>query len=278
METAHSPIAFLGPEGTFAHLVAKQRYGNQRPLISCSTVAGVFDCVKECSAVSGVVPIENSSGGTITDTVDLLIENADAMGVEEELSVDVKLALVGHRDRKIRFIYSHFAPLHHYKAWLKRNLPDAEQRRVSSTAVAAQAAAEAEDSAALSTRDAAARYGLDVLKFPVEEEDVNVTHFFSVGLKRAPESDSTKTALVVELDNSAGALYSFLEPFARTGVNMTRIVSRPVPGQPNTYVFFVEVDGIPREAKLQQALAAARTVSREIKDLGSYRQVPRYQS
>jgi chorismate mutase/prephenate dehydratase len=153
----------------------------------------------------------------------------------------------------------------------------------SSTADAAKKAALSATSAALAAPSAAALYGLSILKFPVRPEAVNVTHFFVITSSvRVPSSlpgqARCKTAIVAALPQTSGSLYRFLGPFARAGVNLCRIVSRPVPGQPETYVFYLEVEGSAEEAKVKKALAGARRLSVRLEIPGSYPTRPRYRS
>ena len=273
-----SAVAYLGPQGSFAHLVSRQRYGSGYELVPCPSIDAVFEFVAADPERRGIVPIENSSGGTIYDTVDLMIAHSPRVTIREELSINVRLALLGHREQPVKVVYSHFVPLHHYRGWLQRNLPGVEQRNVSSTSLAAQHASREPEAAALSTRDAAEIYGLDVLRFPIEENDTNVTHFFNLGQREHPAPESSRTAMAVTLPNRAGSLHSFLGPFADAGVDLKRIVSRPIYGQPETYVFFIELEGTEEQTAVQNALRAAEEVAATLVTLGSYPVVPRYES
>lgn len=283
-------VAYLGPEGTFSHLVALRRYpkGNGLP---CATITEVFHAVRSGAAASGIVPIENSSGGTITETVDLLIEEAGHLFVTEELALDVRLALLGKKGAKfaaLRTLYSHVMPLRHHREWILRNLPGVTMVECSSTAEAARKASRSATSAALAAPGAAALYGLSILKFPVRPEAVNVTHFFVIAAApstskvaaKAPAPGKTrrKTAIVAALPQTSGSLHRFLGPFARAGVNLCRIVSRPVPGQPETYVFYLEVEGAEAEPKVRKALAGARKLAVRLEILGSCATRTRYRS
>ena len=281
-------VAYLGPEGTFSHLVALRRYP-KNPGLPCATISEVFHAVRDGEAVFGIVPIENSSGGTITETVDLLIEQAGATRITEELALDVRLALLGKKGAKfasIRSLYSHVMPLRHHRDWIIQNLPGVQMVESSSTAEAAKKAARSATSAALAAPGAAKLYGLSILKFPVRPEAVNVTHFFvitRVSSKPLAKAGVTgkvrcKTAIVAALPQTSGSLHGFLGPFARAGVNLCRIVSRPVPGQPETYVFYLEVEGAAQEQKVRKALAGARKLSVRLEVPGSYPTRPRYRS
>lgn len=270
-------VAFLGPEGTFAHLVAKKRYRG-RPLVPKPTIDEVFAYVEESPARVGIVPIENSSGGIIYQTIDILRDRNCALLIQEELQVDVKLALVGRKDQPINVVYSHFAPLHHCGPWLKHYLPGVKRETVSSTALAARYAAEQPGAAALTTRDAAKLYGLDVLNFPVVSDVENRTQFVTIGHGHCTKGDNTKTSYAVELLDRVGALCDFLEPFKNAGVNLTRIISRPIVGRPNTYMFFVEIDGTELKPSVKAAVEQARRVCSAIRCLGAYAIRPPYQS
>lgn len=283
-----SSVAFLGPEGTFSHLVALRRFP-KRQGFPCATITEVFHAVRSGQAACGIVPIENSSGGTITETVDLLIEQAGHLVIAEELALDVRLALLGRRGASfasLRELYSHVMPLRHHRDWIRENLPSVRMVESPSTAEAARKAARSKASAALAAPGAALLYGLSVLKFPVRPEAVNVTHFFVIA--RVPASGSVsgfpkvsgrcKTAVVAELPQTPGSLHRFLGPFARAGANLRRIVSRPVPGRPETYVFYLEVEGDAGDPAVRRALAGAGKLSVLLRSLGSYPSRPRYRT
>lgn len=280
-----SAVAYLGPEGTFSHLVALRRF-SKKPGLPCATISEVFHAVCSGAATAGVVPIENSSGGTITETVDLLIEQAGSIAITEELALDVRLALLGKKGAKfsnLKALYSHVMPLRHHRGWIVENLPGVSMIESSSTAEAARKAAHSATSAALAAPGAAALYGLSVLKFPVRPEAVNVTHFFVITAasgkatpRPSPLGKRSKTAIVAELPQTSGSLHRFLGPFSRAGVNLCRIVSRPVPGQPETYVFYLEVEGAATDAKVLKALAGARKLAVRLTIPGSYPTRPRY--
>jgi chorismate mutase / prephenate dehydratase len=283
MTSARSlPVAYLGPDGTFSHLVALRRFPRRkgRP---CSTLTEVFHAVRSGEAGAGIVPIENSSGGTITETVDLIIEHCGHVAITEELALDVRLALLGKAGvplSGIRTVHSHMMPLRHHRDWIRENLPAAALDECPSTAEAARKAARAPSSAALAAPGAAALYGLSILRFPVRPEAVNVTSFFVVTpsdrLSRPTGTGRRKTAVVAELPQTPGSLHAFLGPFARAGANLCRIVSRPVPGHPETYVFYLEVEGEAGEEPVRKALEGARRKSVRLDIPGSYPVRARY--
>lgn len=287
-----SQIACLGPEGTFSHLLARQRFGSRAELTPCDDLGRVFTILEEDANALAVVPIENSSGGTITETIDLLIQSQDRVRVLEDLTLDVRLALLGHTGKKIREIYSHFAPLRHHREWLLSEFPGVRLTPVSSTAVAARKASERQSAAALASPGVARLLPLDVLRFPIRPREINITRFYIVGPqgarltgKTTPPSQTgsspsirTKTALTVQLKNQCGSLHAFLGSFARSGINLRMIVSRPVPGHPETYVFYLEVEGDAAEAPLREVLRRAGRHCLTLDPLGTFPVGKRYQS
>lgn len=274
------PVFYLGPEGTFSHILARQRFGRKAELVGCPTIDAIFERTLAEPEATGLIPIENSSGGTVYDSVDHLIRQAGKVFLHEELSLDVRIALLGHKDGSVKTVYSHFTQIKHHTDWLKGRYPGVKMREVVSTAVAAQKAAASKQAAALASPGAAEVYGLDVLERPAARHAVNVTHFFTIGGKpRASTAEGkTKTALVAALPNTCGSLHSFLGPFARQKVSLTRIVSRPVPGQPQTYVFFIEIEGGLNDAPVAKALARAEALSVALINLGTYPLSRRYKS
>jgi prephenate dehydratase len=263
-------IAFLGPAGTFSGILARKRFGRRAILLPCPTIEAVFDSVVGEKANLGLVPVENSSGGTVHDTIDLLIRHAGLVFVREEISLDIRIALLGRPNVPLRTVFSHFTQIKHHSQWLKDRHPRARLIPVESTAVAAQRAAATRGAAALASPGAAELYDLKVLEFPGGGEPVNVTHFFVISRDSAAVAGAERTALVAALRNECGSLHKFLGPFARGQVSLTRIVSRPVPGQPQTYVFYVEIEGESADPGVARALSNAGRIARSLVSLGAF--------
>ncbi len=263
-------VAYLGPEGTFSHLIARKRFGANAKLVPCAGIYEAFQHVRSKRGRLALVPVENSSGGTIYETIDLLVENAGRLHIQEELSLNVQLALLGHRGTPVREVYSHFAPLSHSQAWLRKNIPGVKMYKVASTAAAAERAAQSPTAAALGARDAAKRYGLDILHFPVETNVPNITQFLLIGSSDTPAVRSSKTSLLIMLDNRPGSLFDFLGAFKNGNVNLTRLLSRPIIGQPKAYLFVVDIQGTPAQPAVQAALRAAKATASQVITLGVY--------
>ena len=270
MKSLMPTVAFLGPEGTFAHLTAQKRFGEDAKLVPSLTIADVFESVTRNRSSLGIVPIENSSGGPIYETFDRLVDSNNQLIVQESLSINVRLALLGKVKKNIRVIYSHFAPLHHCEAWLQKRFPDVELVEQASTATAIQKASVTPNAAAIGSREAAKRYGLKVLEFPIEQDIKNVTQFFVLGQHHSFSDDCSKTTIVFTLPNHPGSLYDFLTPLKEESVNLTRIMSRPIMGQPEAYVFLADLVGTPGQSNVKSALEKAGKMAATIKNIGSY--------
>jgi prephenate dehydratase len=204
------------------------------------------------------------------ETVEGLTSGAYPLFIQEALAVNVRLALLGKDKKNIRVIYSHFAPLHHCGSWLRATFPNAELTVEASTATAVKRAAAEKGAAAIGTRDAAKRYHLKVLEFPIKQDCKNVTQFFVLGHSRAPGKNNSRTTIVAALPNRPGSLVDFLGPFKDKGVNLCRLISHPVAGTPQTYVFLVDIAGSERSPAVAAALKKARSAASSLINVGSY--------
>lgn len=246
----------------------------------CKTSIGeVFDALAADETALGIVPIENSSGGFIIDTVDRLLDPRCDLRIQEELTLDVKLALLGHEGKAVHAIHSHPMPFFHCDAWLKKHYPEADRVEEPSTSIAAAAAAANDHVAAIGSRKNAGRHGLDVLHHPIAGEVPNITQFFLIGHEDRPPVDADeRTALVVELPDKPGSLCRFLTPLSDAGVNLKRLESRPIRGQPNKYRFYVEIEGSPALKPVRSALAVAMADGAGVRSVGSYPASGRFES
>lgn len=270
-------VAFLGPEGTFSHLVARRRFGDTAEYNPLPSVRDVFDFVKASPDHLGTVPIENSSGGAILDTVDIFINDGGDVRVLDEVAVNIRLALLGPAGiESPEVVYSHFAPLQHCRTWLREHVPGARHIAVSSTSEAARRAAAEGNAVALGNREAAPLHGLEVLHHPVASDIPNVTHFFTIGHQTGEAGD--KSTWVVKLVDAVGSLCSFLTPLKDSGINLSRIVSRPKIGEPNSYMFVIDIDCPADMSQLHAAMAEAGTHCSELRCVGIYPVLPTFDS
>jgi len=269
-------LVYFGKPGSFTHIVAEQIPGKSK-LVSRDTVREVFDYVKQHKNARGIVPIENSSGGMIEPTVDNLVNTTDLI-IQEEYAINVKLALLGKKDHAIKKIYSHFAPFHHCQDWLKKHYPDAEQCIVDSTTAAAKLASEERNAAAIAPASAALKYGLYAIHTEIGDSENNLTQCFVLGHEKSASKNLQQTSLSVVLKNQVGSLYKFLAPYAKEGINLKRIKSQPIIGQPNNYVFFVGVEAPVENKLMKKAMEASRKHCKELRVLGSYPVHPPFES
>lgn len=263
-------VAYLGPIGTYSNLVAQKYYGAKTRMVPMATILDVCSFVSRSATRRGIIPSENSSGGAIYETVDILLENRPRIHIEHEITLDVQLALIGRKNETPKVLYSHFAPLEHCDTWIRKTLGRIQRRQVSSTAVAALHAAAEPSAVALGSRKLASLYSLDILHYPVEADLPNVTTFYAIAGKRFQPQAATKTALAVKLPNTPGSLCSFLDTFRAENVNLSRLISRPIRGCPREYAFLVDVQGTPTQPPTKRALQQARKVSTDLRIVGTY--------
>lgn len=271
-------IACLGPEGSFSHLITQMRFPGAAVSLR-DNVGDVFDFLAANPDALGIVPIENSSGGFIIDTVDRLVDVRCTLRIVEELTLDVKLALLGREGEKIVSIHSHAMPFYHGDDWLKTNYPDVKRVVEPSTAKAAEKAAITSGAAAIGPRQNAERHALQVLHFPIAGEVPNITQFYLIGhTANTPSLEHNRTALVVELPDRPGSLCRFLTPLSDGGINMKRLESRPIRGQPNKYRFYIEIEGSEADPRVKQALEQTKADGATIRSVGSYSAGRRFES
>lgn len=274
---SQNTVAFLGPLGTYSNLVARKRFASAR-MIPLPGILDVCNFVSGNKDALGVIPIENSSGGTINETVDILLDNKPPVHIIEELSLDVKLALLGHKGFTPKRLYSHFVPLAHCAPWIASHLKGIEKHEAPSTSAASALAAEDLHTAALGSRNLARQYGLDVLHFPVATETPNITSFIVISAHPQRLPRSAKTTLAIRLQNRPGSLYQFLGILHTEGINLSRLVSRPIRGQRQEYAFLVDLDGDAQSPSIKRALHAAADQTVSMRLCGAYPCHKSYQS
>jgi chorismate mutase / prephenate dehydratase len=273
-------VAYFGKPGSYSHEVALRRFFKSAAMTPRRTITEVFEAVANDEVGYGVVPIENTLGGPIFDTVDQLIrEDFGAAGLVicEELSLHVTLSLLGRKNIKPKRIYSHFVPLKHCSDWLRSRYPEAAILETESTSEAVERAAVEGDAWAIGNTGAAALHHLDVIVPRLGSRAQNITRFYLVGKKPPAPKTGNRTLLVFGLIHQPGSLVQALQALAKFHVNMTRIVSRALPNNPDEYLFVVECEGNPQQANFIKALALLRTCSTNLRILGSFRVVEKFE-
>jgi chorismate mutase/prephenate dehydratase len=262
-------VAFLGPEGTFTQQAAFKHFGHAIDALPYPNIDEIFRAVETGASQYGVVPVENSTEGVITHTLDSLLNTPLFIAGEITLRIHHYL-MAGPGVTKPKHIYSHQQSLAQCKGWLDRNLPHAERHAVSSNAEAARMVATLPDAAAIAPEISAKLYDLEVLNPHIEDESHNTTRFLVVGRNLVGKTQNDKTSLLIALKNDPGALYGVLEPFARHGISLSKIESRPSRRQAWDYVFFVDVEGHQEDPEVKAALIEVEQNATLLKVLGSY--------
>jgi chorismate mutase/prephenate dehydratase len=243
-------------------------------------ISDVFEGVARDQADYGVVPIENTLGGPIYDTVDELIrQNAPPVGLSvcEELSLHVMLSLLGRKRTPPRRIYSHFVPLKHCGDWVRARYPDTQILETESTSEAVERAAREGDAWAIGNQGAAAMHKLQIIVPKLGTRAENITRFYLLGRHPVVTRSATRTLLVFGLEHRPGSLVMALLVLQKYRINMTRIVSRALPHNPEEYLFLVECEGTMSEPRFQKAFAELMEKSRHLRSLGSFRVVEKYE-
>jgi chorismate mutase/prephenate dehydratase len=266
-------VAFLGPEGTFAHMAARRLFGLAARYREATTIAGVFDAVRTGDAAYGVVPIENSTEGSVTASVDALIEGD--LRVRQELVLDVAHALLARPDLglgSVERIYSHPQALAQCRVWLAKNVPAAQLIQTTSTAAAAREVLTDEGGAAIGSRLAAEIYGLEVVRDGIHDRAENATRFFVLAKGDAPRTGCDKTTIAFSVKDGRGALRRVLGVFDDAGISLTRIESRPSRQKRWDYVFLADLAGHREDEGVAQAMIDLESRCDMVKILGSYPQ------
>ncbi|MDT4924598.1 MAG: prephenate dehydratase [Pseudonocardiales bacterium] len=269
-------IAFLGPEGTFAHAALRALpAADGADLLPMTNVTLAIDAVRDGKADAALVPLENSVEGAVPATLDELA-NGEALVIAEETYLDVTFELMarpGTGLAEIDSVATHTHAEAQVRRWLIDNLPGARVALVGSTAGAAQSVAAGEYDAAVGAAVAGELYGLDVVAHDIADTDGAVTRFVLLTRPAPPPTPSgnDRTTLVAYLrEDHAGALLEILSEFGTRGVNLTRIESRPTKGRIGQYCFSIDCEGHIDDERVGDAIAALHRVCGDVRYLGSY--------
>jgi chorismate mutase / prephenate dehydratase len=265
-------VAFLGPEGTFTQAAVLKHFGSSVRALPLAAIDEIFHEVEGGVADFGVVPIENSTEGTVNHTLDMFLTSGLKICGEVELRVSHYLMGKMTNFEAVKRICAHPQALAQCRAWLDDQLPEVERVGVSSNAEGARRARDEHGTAAIAGRAAAEVYSLNVLANEIEDRPDNTTRFLVVGRKLFSASGVDRTTLLVSTSDTddAGALFQLLEPLAKHRVNMTRIESRPSRRRKWDYVFFIDIEGHVSDPPVAEALAALESRASLFKVLGSY--------
>lgn len=263
-------IAYLGPEGTFTQLAALKHFGHAVECKSQGSIADVFREVEAGGVNYGVVPVENSTEGVITHTLDSFVGSHLNICGEVALRIHHHFLIKGDVVKAPSKIYSHAQSLAQCRQWLDANWPGVERIAVSSNAEAARRAQEENGAAAIASEAAAELYNLTIATANIEDMPDNTTRFLIIGKQATDISGDDKTSLLVASKNKPGALYHLLAPFHEQGVSLTRIETRPAKSGTWNYMFFIDLEGHQQEDKVAKAMALVQEQCTDFKCLGSY--------
>lgn len=264
----------MGPSGTFTEAAAR-RYSGEDPveLVCCRSFPQIVSAVKSGALDEGVVPLENSTEGAVSQILDLLAQEEGVM-FRGEIVLGVRHNLLvrpGTEIREIKKVLSHPQALAQCRGYLSRELPGAEIEEATSTALAASiVAGSAGPWAAIGTELAASNYSLKIAVAEIQDSSQNATRFIVLGRDDAVPGNNCRTSIIVEARDRPGALYGILREFALRDISLTRIESRPVKKRLGQYMFFIDLEGHRSDQKVGEALEAVARNAYYLRILGSY--------
>ena len=265
-------IAYFGPEATYSHMAAREQFGSQAVFVPLATIPQVFAEVEGAQTDYGVVPVENSSEGSVAITLDMFV-NAN-LHIVAEVSLEIRHCLLSRASRleQIRRVLAHPQALAQCRRWLTAHLPGVSIEEATSNSRAAALAVADPHIAAIAGRLAAERYKLNVLAANIQDQAANFTRFAVLGREQPPARPSghDKTSLLLSVRDEVGVLYRTLKPFADNAISLLRIESRPLKGRPWEYLFFIDVEGHLSDEPIARALQEIEPLCQFVKVLGSY--------
>ncbi|MEQ5839349.1 prephenate dehydratase [Paraburkholderia acidicola] len=262
--------AYLGPIGTYSEEAMHEYFGQSIEGLPCPSIDEVFRSVEAGAAEFGVVPVENSTEGAVSRTLDLLLQSQLLIGGELALPIHHNLLTASGDLTGVTRVCAHAQALAQCQRWLSTHAPHLERQAVSSNAEAARLAAADPTVAAIAGDRAATHYGLQVAYSLIQDDPHNRTRFLMIGKEPAGVSGNDRTSLIFSVKNEPGEVFRLLEPLARHGVSMTRFESRPARVDKWEYYFYIDVEGHRDDAAVAAALAELEQKAAFVKILGSY--------
>lgn len=263
-------ISYLGPAGTYSEQAVRILFGHRVQMVPCSTLD---EAVREAEAGSvdcALLPVENSTEGTVGRTLDILLRTP--LKISAEISMPIHHSLLqkeGRRDA-IKTVAAHSQALAQCQRWLDENMPGVVRMPMASNGHAAEVASRDSSVAAIASQLAAQHYGLQSVAERIEDDPNNRTRFVAVGDFTPDGCGVDQTSLILSVPDKSGAMLSLIEPLARHGVSMKRFESRPARSGSWEYYFYVDLVGHRKDPKVALALAEIKERAAFFKDLGSY--------
>ena len=266
-----SHIAYLGTKGSFTYMASKEQFGSLVQYVPCSSITEVFQKVEHGECDYGVVPVENSTEGAVTHTVDLLVDCDLKVCAQRLLKVSHNL-LSNCSMKSIKKIYSNPQVFGQCRNWLLANLPPSQAKEiwVASTTEATKKALKEKNAAAIASIEAAKIYGINVLKRNIQDIAHNTTRFLIIAQEDALPTGRDRTSIIFSIKDKMGALHAMLTPFYKNKINLTKIESRPSKKKAWDYYFFVDLEGHRSDANVTKALNQLEGMCKYLKIVGSY--------
>lgn len=263
-------IGFLGPEGSFSHAALRSKFGISIEALPQTSIPDVFRMVEEKKLDYGVVPVENSTEGVVSSTLDMLLKSN--VLIYSEHYQKISFSLLGYEEdlTKVKRIYGIRIGNEQCRDWIQANLPQVEVIDTSSTAMAAKLVSERKDGLAVASKIAAEIYGLNIIREGIEDYSENTTRFLVIGKTESIMTKSDKTSLVISIPNRTGALFSILKDFQEANINLTKIESRPLKKNLWEYHFFIDFLGHKDADAVKSLLSKIQEKCTLFKILGSY--------
>lgn len=268
-ETSPPRIGYLGPPGSYSHLAAVLHFGDSADCIEHGNIEPVFVSVEEGLCEYGLAPYENSTGGSITDTLDAFHDHNVRACAEVLVEINHCLLSNAPTDRIVR-VASRPQVLGQCNRWLADHFPDAERVEMASSSLAVQSIADAEDSAAIGSVLAGTLYGVDVLHERIQDKSDNVTRFLVISREDSPPVGRDKTTMSFITSHEPGALVDVLAVFRDAGINLSHIDKRPSRRENWQYKFYIDTESHRQNPSMQAAIDQARSHCIDFNVLGSY--------
>jgi chorismate mutase/prephenate dehydratase len=263
-------VAYLGPAGTFSEQAAFAQFGQSISKVPCSSIDEVFRAVDAGAADFGVAPVENSSEGAVSRTLDLLLDTDLKITGEVALAIKHHLLTKSGTLEGVTRVIAHPQALAQCQRWLSSNAPKLDRQAMSSNGEAARLASQDATVAAIAGDSAQQQYGLQAVQSQIQDDPHNRTRFVIVSNGSCQPSGKDQTSVILSVNNKPGAVHQLLAPMAKHGVSMNRLESRPARRGTWEYFFYIDMDGHANDPKVAAALAELQTEAAFFKNLGSY--------
>lgn len=263
-------VAYLGPEGTYTQAAVYKHFGQSVRALPSPTIDEIFREVESGSADYGVVPVENSTEGMVSHTLDQMV--GSPLSVVGEVALAVHHHLLGEAGDlgAVKRVVAHSQSLAQCRKWLDANVPNVVREAVASNGEAARMVRGEGAAAAIAGKAASELYQLPILASNIEDEPNNTTRFLVLGRQNVPATGDDRTLVLVSVRNRPGALHRLLAPAAEAGVDLSRIESRPSRREPWDYNFFIDMEGHAEDAAVRSVIAQIEAEAAYLRILGSY--------